>query len=225
MVKLVMHQPLMLFFFGFLFLLFLLLALVPIETRITIHNLRQDKVVFGQLAVLLGGIIKFWQVNKTFPVTFRLDSLLEQGLAWFRVKDDCYKSSKMLLQKTAVLVYRFMHACVWNKLDLQVKLGLGDPARTALFTGLLRYLSGRGTPQVLRLLPFKKEKKPHFLFYPSFLKYEFVFSLSVSFTTSGLRLIYYSIKMILLHKLYLQGIHKNQQSFALKILQWNQKYI
>ena len=198
-------------FLGFLFLFVILLFLLPVEIRITIDNLRKDKSISLQLIILFWGKIKFWQVKRIFPAAFQINSFLKQCHALLE-KEEWYKSGKAQLQKTAGAVYRLMRAAIWKKLELQVKLGVGDPAWTALLTGFLRYLSGRGSPHVLRLLSFKKESRPRFLFYPSFLEREFIFLISVEFTVSGLKLIYYSVKIFCETILGLQRLNLRRRS-------------
>lgn len=183
------------FYFWFPFLFIFLLLLLPLEIRISFDNLRKDKGISLQLVVLFWGKVKLWQLQRTFPAGLKMTSFWQQAYALAEGKADWYKSGKVKLQKITFLVYRFMRAIIWKKFDLKVKLGTGDPAWTALFTGFLRYLSGRGSPHVLRLLSFRKGSRPRFLVYPSFLEREFLFLLSVEFTASGLKILYYTVKI------------------------------
>lgn len=184
-----------LFFLASPFLFIFLLLLLPVEIRITIDNLRKDKSISGLLIVLFGGKIKLLQTKKTFPALLQVDSFLKQCFELWREKEEWFKSGKMRLKKIAGTIYSIMRAGTWKKLDLHIKLGNGDPSQTAFLTGLLRYVSGRGTPHVMQLLSFKKACRPRFLFYPSFQKHEFVFLFTVEFTLSGLKLVYYGAKI------------------------------
>lgn len=199
-------------FLGSLFLFIILLFLLPVEVRITIDNLRKDKSISLQLIILFWGKVKLRQIKRIFPAAFQINSFLEQCNALVKEKEEWYKSGKAQLQKTAGAVYHLMRTAIWKKFDLKVKLGSGDPAWTALLTGFLRYLSGRGSPHVLRLLSFKKGKRPLFLFYPSFLEREYIFLLSVEFTVSGLKLIYYSVKIFCEIILGLQRLNLRRRS-------------
>lgn len=183
------------FFLASPFLFIFLLLLLPVRIRIAIDNIRKDKGISAQLTVIWGGKIELWRTIKVFPATFDLDSFLKQCLIFFKEKDGWYKKGKIQLQKTAGTVYRLMRVCTWEKLDIWLNMGLGDPARTAYSIGFLRHLSGWGLPQMMRLLSFKKGSRPYFLFYPSFLKYEFVFLLSLEFTVNGLKFIFYGVKI------------------------------
>ena len=186
-----------LFSLAFLFLFItLFLMLLPVEIRITIDNLRKDNSISGQFIVSFGEKIKLLQIKKTFPATLEIGSFLNQCLELWKERGKWYKSGKEMLSKTAAIVYRLMRAGIWKKFDLRIKFGCLNPAQTALLTGFLRYISGRGTPHILHFLSFRRGGRPRFLFYPSFQKNEFVFLFAVEFTVSGLKLLYYGIKIL-----------------------------
>ena len=182
---------------GFLFLLTALFLFIPLEIRITIDNLRHDKSISGQLVVLWGGKVKFGQAKIAFPAILGPGPFSKKSIAFFVREDGRYKRGKIYLQGIAGALNRLLiHTCVWERLDLQVRLGVGDPARTALLIGFLRFLLGWGLPYTQSLLVFKNGNRPRFLFYPYFPGNKCIFLLSAVFKINSLKFIYQRIRIL-----------------------------
>ncbi|MGI5823502.1 MAG: DUF2953 domain-containing protein [Dethiobacteria bacterium] len=183
------------FYFWFPFLFVFLLFFLPFKIRISFDNLRQDKSISLQLIVFLWGKATLFKLQRNFPAGLKTTYFAELAGTLTAEKSGWQKDSKKSLQKISLLVFDFMQAVVWRKFALKVRLGTGDAAWTALLTGFLRYLSGRGSPHILRLLTFEKDSRPFFLVYPAFQDQEFVFLLTTEFTAGGLKIIYYTVRI------------------------------
>lgn len=183
------------FYFLFPFLFVFLLFFLPCKIRISFDNLRQDKGISLQLIVLFWGKVTLFKLQKNFPAGLKATCLGELFNTLTAEKISWPESSKKRLQTIIFLVFDFMQAVVWKQFALKVKLGTGDAAWTALLTGFLRYLSGRGSPHIMRLLTFGKDSRPFFLVYPAFQKHEFIFLLTAEFTAGSLKIIYYTARI------------------------------
>ena len=200
------------FYLWFPFLFVFLFFLLPYKIRISFDNLRQDKSISFELIVFLWGKAALFKLQRNFPAGFRITYFEELANTLAAEKSGWHKDGKKGLQKIPLPVFDFMQAVVWEQFTLKVKLGTGDAAWTALLTGFLRYLSGRGSPHILRLLTFEKGSRPFLLVYPAFQEQELTFLLTAGFKAGALKIIYYTIKIYWEILMYYQNIILRRQS-------------
>ncbi len=190
------------FYFLFLLFLFLLLVLIilllPLTIRISINNLRKANTVFFELNFFLLGGVKLFSYNRvllSLKKEAEGDGLLLLLHSLMEKKQDWKESYKRGINKHLLFIYRLITAFGWERMDLYVKLGSGDPAWTGIITGFLRFLSS-----MLSLYISKTAgscQRPGIFVYPSFFQKELVFSFRAKFRLNGLRIIYYSMLLFL----------------------------
>ncbi len=186
-------------FLLFLFLtllLLLVLLLLPLTIRISINNLRKANTVSFELKLFLAGRFKLFVYKKilfTLKIGEEGDVFLSLWRLFAEEKRGWKEPRERTIKKHLLIIHRLISAFGWERMDLYLKLGTGDPSRTGLITGFLRFLSG-----MLSLYLAKKtglRQKPGIFVYPSFFKRELLISFCVEFGFNGLRLVYYSMRL------------------------------
>ena len=185
--------------FYFLFLLFLLfslilliiLVLLPLTIRISINNLRKANTVSFEFNLFLLGRFKLFSYKR---ILLSLnegegDTLLSLLCSLMEKKQGWEKSREREIKKHLLLILRLITAFGWERMDLYVKLGTGDPSWTGIITGFLRFLSSMLSLYLLKIAG--SCQRPGIFVYPSFFQKELVFSFRAEFSLNGLRIIYY----------------------------------
>ncbi|NLL21709.1 MAG: DUF2953 domain-containing protein [Firmicutes bacterium] len=188
--------------FYFLFLLLLLLSLLlvilllPLKIRISINNLRKTNTVFFELNLF------FWRRFKLFSYQRHLLSLKEEEegllpllLSFMKKKQGRIEPRERGIKKHLLIIYRLITAFGWERMDLHVKLGTGDPSWTGIITGFLSFLSDMLSLYISKTTGSRR--RPGIFVYPSFFQKELVFTFNAEFRFNGLRVIYYSIRLFL----------------------------
>lgn len=184
-------------FWFLLLLLLIILLLLPLTIRISINNLRKANSVSFELFILLLKRFQLFAYKKTLftlnknegtHVISLLRSILEGKQSWKEPRE-------IRIKKHLLLIYRLISAFGWERLDLYIKLGTGDPSWTGIITGFLRSFFG-----ILSLLISNNlgvRQRPGFFVYPSFFQKELSFFFRAEFGLYGLRIIYYLIWLFL----------------------------
>ena len=191
------------FYLWFLFIFIIAVALfMPLQMRISFNNLRKDNSVYLELEIFIGDSLKLTGLEKTILLDESMEAIVRSKRGWEPFK-------KEHLQKTLLLVYRFMQTLRWVAADIKIKIGTGDSAWTAMLVGFLRQLSAMASARFFRAMPFAK--KPLILVYPSFEQRTLLFSCSLKFFVHGTSAIYYTLLVLWEHlriKLYEGGTMK-----------------
>jgi len=174
--------------FYFWFLLFFVLIFpffLPLWIRISFHNLRKDNSVSFELEISLLNSLRMFLYKKNFSPTVNEENL-ENFLKYLpRFSNIVYQRKLYWISfsKLKHILDYFLSSFTWERMDILCKLGTGDPAATGIITGFLRFISSVVSYHIINSFTFTG-KKPRILMYPSFLKRELFFFISININSS-----------------------------------------